>query len=268
MAAPFGPPPVFEEAFLARGRDASQAARGDLGDQDVAVRQFERPFGKLEAGSDNAEIHGEHLRGSGRILPEAAALFASAAECRACPGMGCRPVLATANGPVPARVMFIGEAPGRLGAGRTGVPFSGDVAGRRFELLLAAADLTRAAVFISNAVLCLPLDAHARNRPPTRAELANCAPRLAQTIDVVAPQVVVAMGRVALEALRQFAPHDLQLSHAGRRPVVWGSRQLAVVYHPGARSQVHRSWDDQLADWRRLGEWLVESRHERRTLRP
>jgi uracil-DNA glycosylase family 4 len=182
--------------------------------------------------------------------------------------MACRPVLSAANGPVPAEVLLIGEAPGRFGAGRTGVPFLGDEAGRRFELLLAAAGLTRAEVFISNAILCLPLDSRARNRTPNRGELANCAPWLSRTIDVVAPQLVVAIGRVALEALRRIAPHGLQLSDAGRPPVEWGARRLAVAYHPGARAQVHRSWDDQLDDWRALGEWLVESRDERRTLRP
>ena len=67
------------------------------------------------------------------------------------------------------------------------------------------------------------------------------------------------MGRVALEALRRFAPHGLQLPDAGRPPAEWGTRRLAVVYHPGARAQVHRSWDEQLDDWRTLGEWLVES---------
>lgn len=63
-----------------------------------------------------------------------ATVVSRAQSCRACPEMdGCTRVLSDANGPVDARVMFIGEAPGRLGAERTAVPFHGDVAGENFE---------------------------------------------------------------------------------------------------------------------------------------
>ncbi len=190
---------------------------------------------------------------------EATALFASAAECRSCPGMGCRPVLSTANGPVPAEVLLVGEAPGRFGAAKTGVPFSGDEAGRRFERLLAEAGLARGGVFVTNAVLCLPLDPLGRNRPPSALELRACASWLESTIAAVNPRLVVAMGRVPLEALRRLTPHDLQLSDAGELPVAWQGRQLAVVYHPGARSQVHRPWAEQVEDWRKLGRWITTS---------
>ena len=59
--------------------------------------------------------------------------------CRACPRMeGRTRVLSRANGLVGARVMFVAEAPGRLGADRTGVPLSGDRTGRNFDALLSA----------------------------------------------------------------------------------------------------------------------------------
>jgi len=147
----------------------------------------------------------------------------------------------------------LGEAPGRLGAGRTGVPFSGDEAGRRFERLLSVAGLPRAEVFITNAVLCLPLDANGRNRTPSAAELRTCAGWLSATIDAVDPGLVVAMGRTALESLRRVELHALSLADTGRPPIPWRRRELAVVYHPGARSQVHRRWSQQIDDWRALG---------------
>src|SRR5215217_5634121 len=60
-------------------------------------------------------------------------LCAEAAECRRCPAMaGRRRVLSRANGSPGALVLFIGEAPGRLGGERTGIPFSGDQTGRDF----------------------------------------------------------------------------------------------------------------------------------------
>jgi DNA polymerase len=169
--------------------------------------------------------------------------------------MGCPPVLSPANGPANATVIFVGEAPGRFGAGRTGVPFSGDTAGRRFEALLGAAGFARERVFVTNAVLCLPLDASGRNRRPAAIETANCASWLRATIEVVNPRLVVGMGAVALAALNRIERHGLTVSHAGQPPVAWRGARLAAVYHPAARSAVHRPWDRQLADWARLGAW-------------
>jgi uracil-DNA glycosylase family 4 len=182
-------------------------------------------------------------------------LCLSAAQCRCCAGMGCAPVLSAANGTPDAKVLFIGEAPGRLGAGVTGVPFSGDEAGRRFERLLAVAGLRREAVFVTNAVLCLPLDGRGRNRAPRLAEVKACSGWLSRTIALVQPELAVAMGHTALDSTRLLAPHELSLANAGDAPTSWDGRRLAVVYHPGARSQVHRRWEQQARDWAALGDW-------------
>lgn len=149
--------------------------------------------------------------------------------------------------------MFVGEAPGRLGAARTGTPFSGDTAGRRFDLLLREAGMARETVFVTNAVLCLPLDDSNRNRRPTAREQRACTPWLAASLNLVRPALVVAMGGVALQALGRIAFHDLRLQDAGHRFVPWEGRTLAVAYHPAARSAVHRHWELQAEDWRWLG---------------
>src|SRR5829696_4560965 len=71
-------------------------------------------------------------------------LLAAVQACRRCPTMeGRRRVLGEANGRPGARVMFIAEAPGRLGGERTGVPLSVDQSGRRFSRMLALAGLSR-----------------------------------------------------------------------------------------------------------------------------
>lgn len=149
----------------------------------------------------------------------------------------------------------MGEAPGRLGAGRTGVPFLGDVAGRRFERFLAYAGLQRENVFVTNAVLCLPLDGRGRNRRPRARELDECSGWLQDTLAAVDPDVVVAMGGVALEGLRRLEAHPLRVADAGSAPRPWHGRLLAVVYHPGARSRVHRPEAFQVADWAALRRW-------------
>src|ERR1700731_4867368 len=132
-----------------------------------------------------------------------ARLTAEAAVCTRCVAMCERAaVLSDLNGPVPARVMFIGEAPGRKGADRTRVPFSGDQSGKNFERFLASIGLTRKQIFITSAALCNPRSASGANRRPTTSEVRNCSGFLRRTIEAVNPGVVVTLGTVALEALK------------------------------------------------------------------
>lgn len=184
--------------------------------------------------------------------PALAALFARAQICRRCPSMeGRRRVLSERNGSPTARVLFVGEAPGRLGADRTGVPFDGDQSGRRLDQFLASAGWTRDDVFVTNAVLCNPRTDDDRNRPPCRSELANCRPHLADTIEIVNPRLVLALGAHALAALGAIHPHGLVLGRDVARPARWmGERWIVALYHPGARAAVHRADDLQREDWK------------------
>ena len=175
--------------------------------------------------------------------------------CRACPRMeGRTRVLSRANGPVGARVMFVAEAPGRLGADRTGVPLSTDRTGRNFDALLAAAGIRREDVFVTNAVLCNPRDERGNNAAPSRAELRNCSGHLAATIEVVQPGYVVALGVAALRALALVCPHEAVLARDVGRALTWRGRVLVPLYHPGPRALIHRPWDVQVEDYRALGE--------------
>jgi uracil-DNA glycosylase len=122
--------------------------------------------------------------------------------------------------PGPTRWLLVGLAPGRLGADRTGRPFLGDRSGDRLRSLLAAVGLSDA-VALTNAVKCAPQVCRATpagcpraescgrdrgcrpaNRDPTRAELARCQPYLAAEIALVEPAGVIALGRLAEEAVR------------------------------------------------------------------
>jgi uracil-DNA glycosylase family 4 len=184
-----------------------------------------------------------------------AALCAEAQACVRCPAMvGRRRVLSEANGRPGALVCFIGEAPGRRGAERTGVPFTSDQSGRNLDALLAVAGLGREWLFITNAVLCNPQDAAGRNRPPARDELANCRGLLARQLALVDAPIVAPLGAVALATLDTLAPHGLRLRDAVARPVPWQGRLLFPLYHPGPRAQLHRSFDRQRADFAALGD--------------
>ena len=156
--------------------------------------------------------------------------------CRACGRMeGRRRVLGESNGALRARAILVGTAPGRHGAERTGIPFSGDRSGAALDELLAAAGLTRDEVFITNAALCNPQDAHGRNSEPTAAELRNCREHLRATLDVVQAPLVVALGRTAFAAVRALGDAQPQWEECLGRAVEWEGRRLAATYHPGPR---------------------------------
>src|SRR5687767_4136941 len=121
-------------------------------------------------------------------------IVAEAAECTLCPAMCERTaVLSELNGPVRARIMFIGEAPGRKGADQTRVPFSGDQSGKNFDRFLASIGLTRQQIFITSAALCNPRSESGANRKPSRTEVTNCSYFLRQIIEIVNPEIVVTL---------------------------------------------------------------------------
>ena len=176
-------------------------------------------------------------------------------SCEACSNMnGCARVLSWANGRPGVKVMFVGEAPGRLGADRTAIPFHGDKSGDNFEKLIDLAGLARAEIFVTNAVLCNPRNNDGNNVPPTRDNIKKCAGYLARQISLVNPEVVVTLGSVALEASRLVEEHGLQLSAHVRTANEWYGRLLIPLYHPGARAMIHRNFALQTADYYFVGE--------------
>jgi uracil-DNA glycosylase family 4 len=185
-------------------------------------------------------------------------LVSRAGACRLCPRMeGRTRVLSEANGSIGAEVLFVAEAPGRLGGERSGVPLSGDQAGRNFEDLLRVAGLDRALVFVTNAVLCNPQDERGRNASPAPGEMRNCSPHLRDTIDIVDPRIVVALGQTALRALALIEAHDAVLARGVRYLFPWYGRLLMPLYHPGSRARVHRSLDLQREDFLHLRDLMM-----------
>jgi uracil-DNA glycosylase family 4 len=180
-------------------------------------------------------------------------LAARAARCRLCPGMNGRSaVLGPANGPAPARIMFIAEAPGRLGADRTGIPLFGDRSGDNFELLLHNSGLRRGDLFITNAVLCNPRDSLGRNRRPTQSEIINCSRFLKAQIEAVSPAIIVTLGATALRSLNAIDKHHFELAHHAGRPQRWRGATLLPLYHPSPRTQAVRAFKNQLRDFKLL----------------
>jgi len=163
-----------------------------------------------------------------------------------------RRVLSDLNGDWGAKALFVAEAPGRLGAQLTGIPLSQDRTGMRFEELLKAMGWSRFCVFITNAVLCNPRDKNGNNDKPLSTEISNCSRFLRRTIDLVNPMLVVALGSVALEALKNVHPHGCTVKRFCGKAVPWSQRHLGVLYHPSPRTQTQRTWEEQIADARSL----------------
>lgn len=99
-------------------------------------------------------------------------------------------------------VLFVGEAPGKSEE-HAGVPFVG-VSGRLLDRAIEEAGwkvrgITHAIV---NVLLCRPSDNHGgANRTPTKAEVLNCAPRLAEHIGLLSPSYIVSLGKTAASAV-------------------------------------------------------------------
>jgi uracil-DNA glycosylase family 4 len=181
-------------------------------------------------------------------------LLRDAQTCTLCKRMTCsRRVLSDLNGDWEADVFFLAEAPGRLGAEKTGIPLFGDRTGDRFDELLDEMQFERRKVFITNAILCNPRDGNGNNSSPKSYEISNCSRLLERTIEIVNPRMIITLGRIALEALRLLCPHDITLQKDVAEIRTWGHRRLVPLYHPGPRTVIHRPWRDQLRDAKRAG---------------
>lgn len=122
-----------------------------------------------------------------------------------------------------AELMFIGEGPG-ADEDAQGLPFVGR-AGQLLNNMIAAMGLKREDVYIANVVKCRPPN----NRVPEPEEGATCSPFLFRQIDVVRPEVLVALGATAATWLL-----GTRQPLAGLRGRVHGVRgtKLIVTYHP------------------------------------
>jgi uracil-DNA glycosylase len=157
-----------------------------------------------------------------------AALNRELLKCTRCELALGRTTVVRGVGAAPARVLFLGEAPG-ASEDRAGEPFVG-AAGRLLDGLLAGIGLDRASVYITNVVACRP----PRNRTPRVGELRAHAPWLEEQLRLVQPEVVVTLGRIALT---WFMPKAKVTELTGLpQDVEWNGRRIRLLplFHPAA----------------------------------
>lgn len=191
-------------------------------------------------------------------------IVSEAAVCTRCASMCDRAaVLSDRNGPISARTMFIGEAPGRKGADQTRVPFSGDQSGKNFERFLSSIGLSRSDIFITSAAICNPRSDSGSNRKPTRTEVANCSYFLRGTLEIVDPRVIVTLGSVALDALKIIEPHNFNLKESAAQVQQWNGRVLVPIYHPSPQVLAsHRREQQQLQDYQIVARAIREAERQ------
>lgn len=137
--------------------------------------------------------------------------------------------------------MIIGEAPGAE-EDRRGEPFVGR-AGQLLNAMLRAIELPRTEVYIANIVKCRP----PKNRDPRPEEVACCAQYLRRQIELVAPNVIVAAGRVAAQNLLGSSQPVGRLRGARHRDAESGL-PVIVTYHPAyllrSPNEKAKVWED------------------------
>lgn len=168
-------------------------------------------------------------------------------QCRKC-GLGSsRTNAVPGEGNAGARIMFVGEAPGG-DEDAQGRPFVGR-AGQLLDKIIAACGLERGDVYIGNILKCRPPE----NRDPRADEIIACLPHLQRQIELIQPEIIVALGAHAARTLLDTTESIGQLrgrfheyfAGLGQVPV-----KLMATYHPAfllrsySPENRRRVWED------------------------
>jgi len=144
-----------------------------------------------------------------------------------------------ARGDARSPLMIVGEAPGADEDAR-GEPFVGR-AGKLLDKMIAAMGLAREGVYVTNILKSRPPN----NRDPRPAEVAACWPYLERQIELVAPRIILTLGRPAAQALLNST--DSMGALRGRWHDFRGI-PLMATYHPAyllrSPGQKRRAWED------------------------
>lgn len=154
-------------------------------------------------------------------------------ECTLCKLCESRTNAVPGEGSSFAKIMFIGEAPGR-NEDEQGRPFVG-AAGKLLTEALQEAGLSREDVFITNVVKCRPPN----NRVPMEEERSACRPYLERQIKLINPRIICILGRTAYESLLgggSITSNRGKLIRHGNRFYFLTVHPAAVIYNPELKS--------------------------------
>jgi uracil-DNA glycosylase family protein len=187
----------------------------------------------------------------------------AAAECAACPLFRNATQTVFGEGPERAQIMFVGEQPGNS-EDLAGHPFVGS-AGKLLDRCLKAAGIDRRQAYVTNAVKhfkWIPRGTRRIHSKPNSMEVAACFPWLEAEIEAVKPQIVVALGATAAQAL--FGRTFRVTRDRGKPiPSKWAPYAMATV-HP---SSLLRAPDEE-AGHREMALFIEDLKKAAELLRP
>lgn len=191
-AWPDGLRPSMEEASPATASPALREASGDALRVTTPLSPSADAPLPVDAGADTPSL----VAADDLLAADLGGLRAEIGDCQRCRLSGSRKQLVFGSGNPDARLMFVGEAPGR-DEDLQGLPFVGRAGELLTDIIQKGMKIDRSEVYICNVVKCRPPE----NRNPEPEEVSACSPFLSRQIELVGPEVLVALGRFAAQAL-------------------------------------------------------------------
>lgn len=201
----------------------------------------------IPMGIDSSAVSSELGQNSSQLLPveEAAGrdiqlkgLLEDIGDCQRCKLSRQRKNIVFGTGNPWAKLMFIGEAPGKE-EDLQGLPFVGD-AGMLLSRLIEKMGMKRNDVYIANIIKCRP----PMNRDPEEDEIAACRGFIEKQISIIRPTVVMTLGRIALQALMK-AP-KLKITSARGHFLYYEDIPVMPTFHP---AYLLRNPQDKMLTW-------------------
>lgn len=181
-----------------------------------------------------------------RLLSVLASEISNCTQCRLCEH---RTQTVFARGTGSSGLCFVGEGPG-ADEDAQGFPFVG-AAGQLLDKMISAMGIGRDEVYVCNIVKCRPPE----NRKPLPEEMAACRPYLERQLEILNPEVIVALGATAVEGLLGATGGITRLR--GTWKLYKGRIAVMPTFHPAyllrTPSAKHTVWEDMLAVLRHLG---------------
>jgi len=189
------------------------------GIQDIFVLKNEQGGKQVEVDPGQRE---QIRKENAEILAKRSMEISQCTNCELCAG---RIKLVYGQGNPDAKMMLIGEGPGAE-ENKTGQVFVGR-AGQLLTKMLKAINLEREEVYIANIVKCRPPG----NRDPKPQERQACMPYLLEQIDIIKPQIILLLGKVASNTILN---NQISLGRMREQTFTFRDIPTYVSYHPSA----------------------------------
>jgi len=189
-------------------------------------------------------------------------------SCRKCKLATTRNTVVFGEGDAAARIMFIGEGPGKQ-EDLTGRPFVGRAGELLTRIIENGMQMPRSDVFIANIVKCRPtVDLKMeKDRPPDAEEVACCSPYLREQIEIIAPDVLITLGGPSTKFICNT---DVGITKLRGKWADYNGIPVMPTYHPsyvlrngGDKSPLRRDvWEDIQKVLARVAEKIPESNRD------